>query len=198
MALQLRDSNNAIQRLPIWVDPVFRFAGSIAATDVAGTANDFLLITAASTGVTRLHKARFRLVGGGTATSAGGVAVTMNRVTAAPTGQTNAPVTGYAHDPSDGSPGSTVNVTPNTSQTAGTVAKVLGAEAIALSLLGDNGGGGVGDLLQAVDLFFPTGTKKAQKPVIIPAGGFLTFRAATALPASSVLYFDLMISEATS
>ncbi len=91
MSLQVLDANNAVRALPEWVDPVFRFAGSIAAADAAGTASDFLLVTGSASGVTRLLDAKFRLVGGGTASLAGGVGVTMNRVTAAPTGQPTSP-----------------------------------------------------------------------------------------------------------
>jgi hypothetical protein len=191
MALQVGDANGAVQDLPQWVDPVYRFAGSATATQGGSADKDILLITAASSGVTRLLSAKFRLVGGGTATAAGGVAVDMRRVTVAPTGQTNVAVTGYPHDVSDPAIGSTCNITPSTSQTKGTVAKVLSESALAISLFATGG-----DKLQADWIELACGPEVFQKPIVIPASGFLTIHLGAALPASSVLYFDLMISEA--
>ncbi len=52
------------------------------------------------------------------------------------------------------------------------------------------------DLFQGIGFDVPCGPEGHQKPVVIPQGGFLTFRNSVALPADSVLYFDLTLSEA--
>lgn len=192
MALQLKDANNKTQTLPIWIDPIYRAAGQITDVQAGGSACDILLFTAAATGVTRLLKAKFRLTGGGTASAAGGNLFEMLRVTGAPTGQINVPVVLTQHSTTDAAPGSTVNITPSGSQTAGTGPTVLAASNLSLSLAGISG-----DLFQSIDCEFPAGPDAEQKAIIVPPSGFITFRPAVAVPANCVIAFDLMFSEAS-
>lgn len=193
MSLKVVDATGAVQYLAEWVDNVYRFAGQITATQAAGTACDILLLTAAPTGtVTRLLWAKWALGGGGTATAAGGLVLTMNRVTAAPTGQTNVPVTGYPHIVGATAIGSTCNITPSSTQTAGTSPLQLGHEVFDVSLLSTGG-----DKLQASRVQFACGPEARQQPLQIPAGGFLTFRLPVAAVGSSVIHFDIGISEAS-
>jgi hypothetical protein len=193
MALQVADANGIARNLPEWIDNTYRYAGSITAAQGASAGKDLLLITGASTGKTRILKAKFSLVGAGTASAAAGNGIQMGRVVAAPTGQTNVAVAAVAHDPDAAAAASACAITPSTTQTAGTSFTVLGSDVLSISLLSTGG-----DKDQADRCEIPCGPEAMQQAVIVGAGKFVTFRNVAALPTSSVLYFDIMVSEATS
>ena len=115
----------------------------------------------------------------------------MLRVVAAPTGQTNVAITATKHDNNDGNPGSTVNITPSTTQTAGTSSTVLGASALGIGI---GGTGGTSYLTEVVE--FACGPESMQKAIVVPASGFVTWRTVGALPSGSQLAFDIMWTEA--
>lgn len=192
MALAVIDASSITQYLPQSVDPAYRFAGTITAAQAAADDVDVLLLTGPAAGtVARIVSAKFWLLGGGTAQTAG-IVLDMRRVVAAPTGQTNVSVTATQHDDADAAVSTTCKITPSTAQTKGLTPTILGQTAFGLALSGT-----ADAMLEAIPLEIECGMKVGQKPVVLAPAKFITFHIkGQALPANSILAFDLLITEA--
>lgn len=198
MALPVSGVNSSQYLQNTWSDNVYRASGTITAAQGAGTACDVLQITGSSTAgiVTRLLWCRVYLLGGGTATTTLADYLTLNRVTVAPTGQTNVTVTLYPNALTAPAVPPTVGtscfITPNTTQTAGTLPLELDRVALAVSLTSSGN-----DLLQVSPAFdFICGGERGSQPLEIGSGKFITLRSSKGLPGGSALVFSFGVSEA--
>lgn len=187
MGIIAKDGNGALFTYTYGgVDPVYRAAGTITAAQGAGTAKDILLITGPTTPtIGRLLGLRYALQLPSTAGQALSV-ISLNRVVAAPTGQTNVLVTPTQHDKLDAAQTTTINITPSTTQTAGTSPTVLATSVLST------------DTATAEGVIFGSllcGPESGGKPITFRSGDFITLRLSVALTTNGTFAFDLMWSE---